>query len=64
MPLLTYLQKYVLVKDGHVKVVNMITKINEAKTLVKKLHVMISKYSIVKHVIQIKNEVMINVHVR
>ena len=35
--------------DGHVKVVNMITKIKESKTLVKKLHVMRSAYSIVKN---------------
>ena len=45
----------------NVTLFNMITKLNEAKTLVKLFHAIVNANSIAQHVIQIKIETMINV---
>ena len=52
-------------KNVNVKVLNMITRINEAKTLVKHVscNFIANAHSIVKHVIQIKNGIMVNANV-
>ena len=50
-------------KNITVKVFNMITRINKAKTLVKIFHVIVHGNSIVQHVFQIRNAIMINVSV-
>ena len=49
-------------KDVNVKVFNMITRINEAKTLVKHVYVIVNANSIVQLVIQIKNGIIVNVN--
>ena len=57
-----YLQKYVLnkTKSVHFTVFNMITRINEARTLI---HVLVNANSITQDVIQIKKKIMKHVNV-
>ena len=50
-------------RDVNVKSFNMITRINEAKTLtIHIFHVIVDANSIVKHGIQIKHGIMININ--
>ena len=49
-------------EDVNVKVFNMITRKNRVKTLINIFHVILYLNSIVQHVIQIKNDIMINVN--
>ena len=51
------------IKDLNAEVFNTITKIDEVKALVKIFHVIVNTGSIVQHVIQIKNGMMMNVSV-
>ena len=57
-----YLQKYVLnkTKSVHFTLFNMITRINEARTLI---HVLVNANSIAQDVIQIKKRIMKHVNV-
>ena len=41
---------------------NMKTRINEVKTLIKRIHVIVNADSIVQHLIQIKNGIIININ--
>ena len=50
-------------KDRDVKVFDMVTNKNEAKTMRKHIHLIINANSIAQHVIQIKNEMMKHVNV-
>ena len=50
-------------KGKNLKVFNMITRINEAKTMIKIHYVIANANLIVQHAIQIKNGIMINVNV-
>ena len=49
-------------KNVVVKVCNVITKVNEAKTFIKHFHVTVNAISIIQHVLQIKNRIMININ--
>lgn len=47
-------------EDVNLKIFNMIPRVNEAKVLLKHIHVIVNSNSIVQNVIKIKNEIMIN----
>ena len=50
----------VLSEAKDVNVFNMITRLNEVRTLVNMFHVIVNVYSIVQHAVQTKNGMMIN----
>ena len=47
-------------EDVNLKIFNMITRVNEAKVLLKHIHVIVNSNSILQNIIKIKNEIMIN----
>ena len=50
-------------KDKNVKIFNVITNKNKAKTMTNKFHVIANANSIVRHIIQIKNGIIKHVNV-